>query len=244
MNKRFILILLGVLLANTSPFAQAIQSGKVTTGFIECVILDSTDQNLLETEFIRQFSTMMPKETIYFNENYIIKIQAENHLYTIMDYEDRNTGLIYTLYSDSVQSVYALDSLVIWFLERPGIMELVDSTKARVEKNYTQTIPKKINGFSCYEFIFPGVNRNEEGYQKVYMTKDLGLRMSGNSHMRKAEGYPVRIDIAAAPGLEVAIGILEWEELPADHSVFKLNLEKYSKVSIDDLNKILDNSSN
>lgn len=218
---------------------QAIKAGKIVDGFIECIVIDSTENSLMEASSLKEAFEFIPKETIYFNEDYIVNARIENSKFSLLDYEDRNSGLIYSVYSDSFQKVYVVDSIVFWYLDFPGNLEMLDSIKTKIEKCYISSTPSIINGFTCYEYSASEVKRNEEGYAKIYMTKDLDLVMSRDSPMRKTEGYPFRIVQAAAPGVEVVMGIAEWEKLSSDDPIFKLNLDKYKKISKQEMDLII-----
>jgi hypothetical protein len=242
MNTKFHYLLISFLLWTSDSFAQVIESGKIVNGFLECVIIDSTDQVLMEAESMKMFFEMMPKETIYFNEAYIIKVINEDSIHSLLEYEDRKTNLIYHVYTDTKQKVYAIDSNVLWFMEDLEMMALLDSVKVKSEKSNLHSKTVEMGGFKCFPIMTSDKNRNEDGYQKLYVTKDLGLRFGGDSPARKMDGYPVRIEVAVENGLEMAMGILEWEKLPPDHPIFRLDLDKYKMVTMDELAEIKNSS--
>jgi hypothetical protein len=245
MNTKFHYLLISFLLWTSDSFAQVIESGKIVNGFIEYVCIDSTEQALKELSKYEKILNIYPTQEIYFNKEYkIVKTKYSEPAYELLTYDEHATGLIYMFYKKGKEKYYTIDSSFILSSEVELDDEMNDSTEYKSAiQLYLQAQKISYLGLECRIMEKPGTKRNEPGYQKLFLTQDLGIQEKKGDSSAKTIGFPAKNHVYITQNIEAVYGIKEWKPIKPNNKIFKMPVKKYIKISMDEcLSKIYDYS--
>lgn len=232
-------IVFQVLMVSTI-LSQKITSGLIETGFIDMVIVDTTQQALEDAIFFKQrIEESQRKEYLYFNKKYQVEIDTLSDNKLVSKYLDIENGLKYIYYDSSNVKLFAIDSIIYQFDRDEVLKKSRDSLTIDFEKQKRNQDTVQILGYNCLKIAQSKFRRNEEGYFYFFLTEDLGTNYMKADPIRYCKGYPMRFVIAIENNLEMIVGVKKISYIPPDNAIFTKPNFGYVQISFDEImNKI------
>ncbi len=227
------LILIGSFIQLNS---QLMTSGKISEGFIDLTIIDSTDYNHDEYElFLEVVKFGSVDKVIYFNDFYQITHELTKDSSEYWSYFDKNSKLNYKFFNSPLGNFYTIDSLFLTFSEDSIFFQATDSIANIIQQKRVAAPKDNHLGLRCDVVNMFDKEKNQEGYVLLYFTNNLNLKIIDDYLLYKINGFPVKTVIAMGNNLEANIGIKQIETLDYNHPIFTLpDLNNYVKISSDE----------
>lgn len=218
--------------------AQKYTSGLIEQGFIDVVIIDTTEQALTEAAFFRENASMSePNEYIYFNSQYQIKIDTININEYVKNYLEIETGLKYIYYEGSSSKLFAIDSFVHDFKKDVEMNRIMDSLKIVIAEMKINAPKILIDGYQCYKIESKENKIGEEGYFRIYETDQIGTKYAEGGIKNALEGYPLQMWISLSKECEIGFGVKSLRFIDPQNEMFFRPTEGYKYVSFEEFNE-------
>ncbi len=217
--------------------AQKFTSGLIEQGFIDVVIIDTTELALAEATFLRENASMSdPNEYIYFNSKYQIEIDTINVGEYIKNYLDIESGLKYIYYESPSSKLVTIDSFVYNFKSDVDMNRIMDSLKI-VFAHMKENTPKiLIDGYQCYKIEPNEIKKGEEGYFRMYVTDQIGTKYAEGGIKNAVEGYPIQMWISLSKECEIGFGVKSIRFIDPQNEIFDKPTVGYKLVSLEEFN--------